>query len=107
MKSSVSLFIKIFSVLNSQQFPKERSPGKISECGRLSAGKCVKSCVWEISDGSWRLKIDIGPLRDTLRVERYKSNKHMLPVMPAAVAVAVVVVAVVEEAERVEGWRRW
>lgn len=67
--------------------------------------------MWEISDGSWWLKIHIGPLRDTLRVERYKSNKHMLlllmPAAVTAVVVAVVVVAVVEEAERVEGWRRW
>lgn len=46
--------------------------------------------MWEISGGSWLLKIHIGPLRDTLRVERYKSNKHTPLLMPAT---AVVVVA--------------
>lgn len=61
---------------------------------------------WKISGGGWQLKIHIGPLGDTLGVGRYKSNKHTPPPMPAT-ATAVVVVAVVEEAERVEGWRRW
>lgn len=69
---TVSLFIKILivSVLNSQQFPKEKTARKVVREQKIICGKVV----WEVSGGSWQLKIHIEPLGDTLRVERYDTN---------------------------------